>query len=321
MASMIADLVIWLMKPCLLGDQPPDTALYTLLGITDAADAGDIRKAYRRKSLALHPDKLAQRGADAARTEQAAAELERVQEAHRVLADTGLRRAYDVGGTNAVLLLDDPAGLDPPVLAANFARANPASRAPAAAAGLAAVVVPMLLPILVCAKIDGGLTTVPWSVVWAPGFVCSAAMAMHSAHKLRAVLAHRSADAAESPDGGGAATMAAALRTDARLRAAVLAFTHAALLLAAQLLLVARLSSSAASPGWLAVALPVLAREGLLLAAAYPAAFGTDDAADAEAGDAAAMHAHLRRTRSRRELYVEEDADAAAATGTTPTTN
>ncbi len=52
-------------KSCLKGDDNQE--FYTILGIDDpsAADADAIKKAYKKISLSLHPDKLAQRGTQA----------------------------------------------------------------------------------------------------------------------------------------------------------------------------------------------------------------------------------------------------------------
>lgn len=51
----------------------------------------DIRKAYKKKSLELHPDKIAQRGGNAV---AAAAQYERVQEASSILQDVKHRKQY-----------------------------------------------------------------------------------------------------------------------------------------------------------------------------------------------------------------------------------
>ena len=58
---------------------------YDVLGISRDAGAADVRRAYRKKALATHPDKTnGESGAFLA-----------VGEAFRVLSDPGLREAYD----------------------------------------------------------------------------------------------------------------------------------------------------------------------------------------------------------------------------------
>ena len=60
---------------------------YDVLGIPRDAGAADVRRAYRKRALATHPDKTnGESGAFLA-----------VGEAFRVLSDPGLREAYDAG--------------------------------------------------------------------------------------------------------------------------------------------------------------------------------------------------------------------------------
>jgi hypothetical protein len=58
---------------------------YDVLGILRDAGAADVRRAYRKKALATHPDK----------TNGASGAFLAVGEAFRVLSDRGLREAYD----------------------------------------------------------------------------------------------------------------------------------------------------------------------------------------------------------------------------------
>jgi hypothetical protein len=72
-----------------------DYEYYDCLGL-DSANRNritleDIRKAYKKKSLELHPDKIAQRGGNAV---TAAAQYERVQEASSILQDKKHRKQY-----------------------------------------------------------------------------------------------------------------------------------------------------------------------------------------------------------------------------------
>jgi hypothetical protein len=75
---------------------PPDAVdyeYYDCLGLSSSSrhSLEDIRKAYKKKSLELHPDKIAQRGGNAV---AAAAQYERVQEASSILQDKKHRKQY-----------------------------------------------------------------------------------------------------------------------------------------------------------------------------------------------------------------------------------
>ncbi len=60
---------------------------YELLGVARDADAGDIKKAYRRKARALHPDVSEEPDAEE--------RFRRVTEAYEVLSDDQRRATYD----------------------------------------------------------------------------------------------------------------------------------------------------------------------------------------------------------------------------------
>ena len=65
---------------------------YEILGLTkQTTTPKEIRKAFKAKSLQLHPDKIAQRGEDPA---SAAQQYERVQEAYACLNESKHRKLY-----------------------------------------------------------------------------------------------------------------------------------------------------------------------------------------------------------------------------------
>jgi preprotein translocase subunit Sec63 len=65
------------------GDEPEGTEdFYTLLGVDRDASQEEIKKAYKRKSLQMHPDKLAQKGLTV--TEESQALFTRMKEAYEV---------------------------------------------------------------------------------------------------------------------------------------------------------------------------------------------------------------------------------------------
>lgn len=93
--SSLGTVILLKIFPALL---PPlneeDRDFYEVLGIPQGASESDIRKAYKTKSLALHPDKVAQRRESAITAEEAAKEYQLVQEAHTCLSDKSSRQKY-----------------------------------------------------------------------------------------------------------------------------------------------------------------------------------------------------------------------------------
>ncbi|KAK9467763.1 X-domain of DnaJ-containing-domain-containing protein [Lipomyces arxii] len=82
-----------------------DTAYYDCLGVATDATALEIKKAYRKKAILLHPDKNPN-------DETAHAKFQEVGEAYQVLSDPKLRLQYDqLGKDNAMpdAGFDDPA--------------------------------------------------------------------------------------------------------------------------------------------------------------------------------------------------------------------
>ena len=69
--------------------------LYALLDVPRTADEDQIRKAYRRKSLACHPDRVTGTKAD---KDVAEKEFLRISFAHKVLTDKRQRQVYDSTG-------------------------------------------------------------------------------------------------------------------------------------------------------------------------------------------------------------------------------
>eukprot|EP01043_Picozoa_sp_COSAG02_P025744 COSAG02_NODE_1458_length_12476_cov_6.772841_2_plen_1033_part_00 len=71
-----------------------ETGMYDLLGVAPDAGAAEIKKAYRKTALRLHPDKNVD---DPNATER----FQDVGKAYQILSDERLRAAYDAGGSEA----------------------------------------------------------------------------------------------------------------------------------------------------------------------------------------------------------------------------
>ncbi|KAF8075026.1 DnaJ-domain-containing protein [Lyophyllum atratum] len=69
--------------------------LYDILGIRPSASIEEVRKAYKQKALATHPDKLDQT-ASAEDKRQAENKFRKIREAFDVLGDSQKRKEYDL---------------------------------------------------------------------------------------------------------------------------------------------------------------------------------------------------------------------------------
>jgi len=88
------------------------TTLYDRLGVGPGATSDDLRRAYRARARALHPDRAG--GRSGAELEADTAELARLNQAWRVLSDPRERARYDAGlaaGHDAGLAARYDAGL------------------------------------------------------------------------------------------------------------------------------------------------------------------------------------------------------------------
>ncbi|EEC48848.1 predicted protein, partial [Phaeodactylum tricornutum CCAP 1055/1] len=73
-----------------------EESFYTLLNLDRDASVDDIKRAYKRQSLQMHPDKLAQRGHTVTAADQL--RFTRMKEAYEILSDPYKREAYDAIG-------------------------------------------------------------------------------------------------------------------------------------------------------------------------------------------------------------------------------
>ncbi len=74
----------WFLKG-LFVDRETRTTLYEVLDVDPKVTEGEIRSAYKRRAVQIHPDKVRQRGGDV--TAEAVAEFQRLNEAYKVLSN------------------------------------------------------------------------------------------------------------------------------------------------------------------------------------------------------------------------------------------
>jgi hypothetical protein len=78
----------------------------------------EIKRAYKRISLSIHPDKLTQRGLEV--TLERRQQFVTVKEAYDVLSDPRKRKLYDAFGKTGLQMVESPAEVNPLDLLKNF---------------------------------------------------------------------------------------------------------------------------------------------------------------------------------------------------------
>jgi hypothetical protein len=157
---------------------PDEGDFYEILGLTRRATPEDIRRAYKVKSLQLHPDKVAQRGEDAA---SAARQYERVQEAYACLNDQKNREQYHQLKSSPAyyrFVVTNAGGfLHPVALYENLQKASCVDKTRLVVLVTLFLMLALLQPILVAAKVNqtvrgsGALTGTPWVTLLTPLWV------------------------------------------------------------------------------------------------------------------------------------------------------
>lgn len=126
---------------------------YSLLGVERDATQDEIKRAYKRQSLQMHPDKLAQRGQAATEADQA--KFTRMKEAYEVLSDPHKRETYNAIGERGLKWMEEPFSIDPQELAHNFATSSAIDRSKIFAIFVVIAIAVLIFPLLVCLHIDG----------------------------------------------------------------------------------------------------------------------------------------------------------------------
>lgn len=149
-----------------LGEDSDGEDFYGILGVERDASQDDIKRAYKKQSLQMHPDKLAQRGKAVTDADQA--RFTRMKEAYEVLSDPHKRETYDAVGERGMKWIDEPFSIDPQELAHNFANSSVLDRAKIFSIFVVITVSVLLLPVLVCLHVDGGLGNASWFLTLLP---------------------------------------------------------------------------------------------------------------------------------------------------------
>lgn len=164
-------------RSCLKGEGADDE-YYTRLGLEGKdASTDTIKKAYKRKSLELHPDRLAQKGITV--TPEHNLQFQGLKEAYDVLSDPKKRKMYDAIGANGIKLMDNPQDFNGSEFIKNFQN-NRADRLKVAIFLAIICSIIIVMPILFCMKADGDMDNAPWLAVWTPIWCVDAIMLISS---------------------------------------------------------------------------------------------------------------------------------------------
>jgi len=152
-----------------LGSQAKENGepdFYEMLMIDNDVSQDEIKRAYKRQSLMMHPDKLAQKGQ--AVTDDDQARFQRMKDAYEVLSDPHKRETYDAIGERGLKWLEEPFSLDPQEMVHNFAQSSILDRAKIFSIFLGVAVAIFLLPFLLCMHVDGNIGSSLWIEVLFP---------------------------------------------------------------------------------------------------------------------------------------------------------
>jgi len=173
----------WTFSAFLPPDDPDNSEekvdYYQLLDVPHNANADDIKKAYRKRSLQLHPDKLKQRGmkyqGQVITEEEARSRFQEMKQAYDTLSDPKKRQIYDALGQKGIDFVNNPShAYDPHVLMNNLANSSVFDRAKLMMLVLIFFGLVLLQPIVICAKVDqmlaesGSLQDSSWVAILVP---------------------------------------------------------------------------------------------------------------------------------------------------------
>mmetsp|Transcript_51117 Transcript_51117/g.94604 ORF Transcript_51117/g.94604 Transcript_51117/m.94604 type:complete len:461 (-) Transcript_51117:103-1485(-) len=141
---------------------PVETQFYDLLDVGPTATDADLRKAYKKQALRLHPDKGGNPD-----------EFKRMKEAYDVLSDPQKRNLYDKYGPEVVVLLEGNAS--PTLVMMALSRVGLVERC-CFLCIIASLFLLILSPLILLSLRWDRDVTYPWTVVFAPLWLFQAAL-------------------------------------------------------------------------------------------------------------------------------------------------
>jgi len=164
-------------RACLGSPSREEESFYSLLGIDRDATSDEIKRAYKRQSLLMHPDKLAQKGQTVTAADQA--RFTRMKEAYEVLSDPHKKETYDAIGEKGMKWIDQPLSMDPQEMAFNFANSSILDRAKIFSIFLFLAVAILIQPLLLALQVDGKFGNAKWVAILVPVWLWSAFIAFY----------------------------------------------------------------------------------------------------------------------------------------------
>ena len=160
-------------KACLGSSEQGGESFYDLLGVDSDATSEELKRAYKRQSLQMHPDKLAQKGKTVTPEDQA--KFQRMKEAYEVLSDPHKRETYDAIGDRGMKWIEEPLSMDPQEMATNFANSSTLDRSKIFSIFVFFAVAIFIQPLLICLQLDGQFgDQSQWTAVLTPLWIWNA---------------------------------------------------------------------------------------------------------------------------------------------------
>jgi len=156
-----------------------DNQYYELLGVDRRCSQTDVKKAYRKISLEMHPDKRRQKGLDT--TPEDRQKFVDVKEAYEVLGDPKRRKVYDSLGELGLQLTENPTSIDQTKVMRTMSHMSESTRCGILLVALAFVGFwGLWVPVLLSTNVQHD-TDIPWGWVFLPVWVMDAFVLLNHA--------------------------------------------------------------------------------------------------------------------------------------------